>query len=180
MPTQPFSTPEMKPFKLACIQHGCPTDDVAANLGRALRQIRTAAESGANVVLVPEYATLRIFSKPTAEAAAEDFGIAPAGDFAAFDASKSPSATLRRMSAVARECGIWLFAGSYPERRDGWIYNTMPVFDPKGRLVATYAKTHLCDLPMMDDCKESDFISPGDDLINVETGRPAARKWICC
>jgi predicted amidohydrolase len=41
---------------------------------------------------------------------------------------------------MARRHGIWLIAGSYFEKRDGAIYNTTPVIDPSGEIVARYRK----------------------------------------
>jgi predicted amidohydrolase len=41
---------------------------------------------------------------------------------------------------MARRHGIWLVAGSYFEKRDGAIYNTTPVIDPSGEIVARYRK----------------------------------------
>ena len=175
----------MKPFRLACIQLGSETADKEANLTLALDMMKEAATNGAHMVLLPEYALLRNFNKTTAEAEAEDFGCTPETDFESFDVLQSPSPTLRRLSAAANEHEIWLFAGSYPERCNGSIYNTMPVFNPTGqqgmrinlmtkalagRLVTIYRKTHLCDLPFMDGVKESDFISSGSRLRTIETG----------
>lgn len=115
----------------------------------------------------------QIFEKTAAHADAEEFGCNPS-NASSFDVSKSPSNILKQLSAVAKECKIWLFAGSYPERDGSHVYNTMPVFDPTGKLVATYRKTHLCDLPFMDGVRESDFITPGQDFINVETGQSSS------
>ena len=44
------------------------------------------------------------------------------------------------LCAVAREHGLWLVPGSLYERRDGAIFNTTPVIDPQGRVVARYRK----------------------------------------
>jgi predicted amidohydrolase len=40
----------------------------------------------------------------------------------------------------ARRHGIWLIPGSVFEKRDGAIYNTTPVIDPQGEIVARYSK----------------------------------------
>ncbi|HSH40669.1 MAG TPA: carbon-nitrogen hydrolase family protein [Arenicellales bacterium] len=42
--------------------------------------------------------------------------------------------------AVARRHGIWLVPGSIYEMENGVIYNTAPVIDPKGSVVARYRK----------------------------------------
>lgn len=48
--------------------------------------------------------------------------------------------TERRLQALARETGMWLVPGSLYERRDGKIYNTTPVIDPDGEIIARYDK----------------------------------------
>lgn len=50
---------------------------------------------------------------------------------------------VRRFAQKAREHGVYLFAGSFVEVRDGKYYNTSILFDRQGRLVGTYEKTHL-------------------------------------
>ena len=41
---------------------------------------------------------------------------------------------------LAREHGLWVVPGSLYEKRDGAIYNTTPVIDPQGQVVARYRK----------------------------------------
>jgi predicted amidohydrolase len=41
---------------------------------------------------------------------------------------------------MAREHGIWFVPGSLYEKRDGAIYNTSPVINPKGEVIARYSK----------------------------------------
>tara|TARA_R110000868_G_scaffold325832_2_gene586708 strand:- start:8907 stop:9881 length:975 start_codon:yes stop_codon:yes gene_type:complete len=48
--------------------------------------------------------------------------------------------TERRLQALAQETGLWLIPGSLYERRDGKIYNTTPVIDPQGEIIARYDK----------------------------------------
>jgi predicted amidohydrolase len=42
----------------------------------------------------------------------------------------------------ARKNGIWLIPGSIFERRDGKIYNTAPVINPEGEVIARYSKQY--------------------------------------
>jgi len=55
-------------------------------------------------------------------------------------AVRLPGAVERRYCEVARELGIWLLPGSLYERRGGRIFNTAPLIDPAGRVVARYRK----------------------------------------
>jgi predicted amidohydrolase len=47
------------------------------------------------------------------------------------------------LSAAARANGVWLFAGTVPERDGDDVYNTAVVYDPAGRLAAVHRKVHL-------------------------------------
>ena len=48
---------------------------------------------------------------------------------------------VQALSALAADQGVWLIPGSVPELgEDGRIFNTALVFDPSGRLVASYRK----------------------------------------
>jgi predicted amidohydrolase len=44
------------------------------------------------------------------------------------------------LQAMAAQHRIWLLPGSLFEKRDGAIYNTTPVIDPKGEVIARYRK----------------------------------------
>jgi predicted amidohydrolase len=51
-----------------------------------------------------------------------------------------PGPAEQHYQELARRHGIWLVPGSLFEQRDGAIYNTTPVIDPQGRVVARYRK----------------------------------------
>lgn len=51
-----------------------------------------------------------------------------------------PGEAEARLCDIARRHGLWLVPGSLFERRDGRIYNTTPVIDPQGRVVARFSK----------------------------------------
>lgn len=48
--------------------------------------------------------------------------------------------TETRLQALAAETGLWLVPGSLYERRGGAVFNTTPVIDPQGEVVARYDK----------------------------------------
>lgn len=56
------------------------------------------------------------------------------------DAQPMPGPAETRFREVARETGVWLIPGSIFEARNGSIYNTAPVIDPEGEVVARYSK----------------------------------------
>ncbi|MEE6163470.1 MULTISPECIES: carbon-nitrogen hydrolase family protein [unclassified Mycolicibacterium] len=47
------------------------------------------------------------------------------------------------LSAAAAGAGVWLFAGTVPERDGEYLYNTAVVYGPDGRLAAAHRKVHL-------------------------------------
>ena len=51
-----------------------------------------------------------------------------------------PGVVEARFCELAAELGIWLLPGTLYERRRGAVYNTAPVIDPAGRVVARYRK----------------------------------------
>jgi predicted amidohydrolase len=72
---------------------------------------------------------------------------------------------------AARELGMWVLAGSFHETGpdDSRTYNTMPVFDRSGALVAAYRKIHLYDveIPGRVSYQESRTVAPGSDVAVV-------------
>lgn len=55
-------------------------------------------------------------------------------------AQKMPGPAENRFREIARKHGLWLVPGSIYERNEGLIFNTAPVIDPAGRVVARYRK----------------------------------------
>ena len=58
---------------------------------------------------------------------------------------------------MAREFDLWLVPGSLYENRDGRIYNTTPVIDPSGEVVARYRK-------MFPFAPLEEGVAPGDEF----------------
>lgn len=50
---------------------------------------------------------------------------------------------IKHFSQKARDLKIYLFGGSFVESFNGKYYNTSVLFDPRGKLIATYHKIHL-------------------------------------
>lgn len=75
-------------------------------------------------------------------------------------------------SDLAREYGVYLSAGSVPEKAtDSRIFNTAYVFDREGRQIAKHRKVHLFDIDVKggQKFKESDTLSPGGKLTTFDT-----------
>lgn len=80
--------------------------------------------------------------------------------------------TFGRLSALAAEHGVYLSAGSVPERdADGRIYNTAWVFGRDGSLLAEHRKMHLFDIDVKggQTFKESATLTAGDNVTVFDT-----------
>ncbi|MFF4181818.1 carbon-nitrogen family hydrolase [Streptomyces sp. NPDC001691] len=72
--------------------------------------------------------------------------------------------TAQTMAEAARDAGVWLHAGSIPERgEDGALYNTSLVFSPDGALARTYRKIHRFGF----DKGEAVLMGAGSDLVTA-------------
>lgn len=82
----------------------------------------------------------------------------------------------RALRDLAAKYGVWLAAGSVPERdADGRIYNTAYVFDRQGRQAAKHRKVHLFDIQVEggQHFRESDTLTPGraSTVFDTEFGK---------
>jgi predicted amidohydrolase len=134
------------------------TDDVQANLEVASGFVREAAAAGAELVALPEnFAFLR--REGTAIPCAQPLDGEIVG-------------TLR---ALARELGIWILGGSFPEALPGdeRVRNTSVLVSDAGEVRAVYRKIHLFDVDLRAQgggvFAESKFIAAGDDVVVAET-----------
>lgn len=156
------------PFTLAAVQLSS-TDDVDANLSKCRELVAAAADAGAKLVVLPEcFAYLsrreeqkRAISEVIDERVMDDPG---------------PGPILSATRDLATNNGVWLIGGGMAERRRGdddpsKVFNTAVVFDPAGKLVATYRKIHLfdVDIPGGARLRESDSTYPGEQLFVVDT-----------
>jgi predicted amidohydrolase len=81
-------------------------------------------------------------------------------------ATEVPGPITAELAAAARELNIWLHAGSFVERgADGALYNTSLLFDPRGKLRASYRKIHLFGY----DSEESSLLRPGNAVTVLQT-----------
>lgn len=78
---------------------------------------------------------------------------------------------LMEMGNLALKYGIYIVAGSVPEKFKDNIYNTSFVFDPKGHRIASHRKMHLFDINVEGGQRfmESDVLTPGDDFTTFDT-----------
>ncbi|MQY35903.1 2-oxoglutaramate amidase [Streptomyces sp. RB17] len=116
------------------------------------RRQRVAAlvreQAGADLVVLPELWTTGAF-------AYEEFGR---------EAEPLEGPTYETMAKAASDAGVWLHAGSIPERDpDGPLYNTSLIFSPSGEPAAAYRKIHRFGF----DKGEAVLMGAGRDLVTV-------------
>ncbi|GAA2911788.1 MULTISPECIES: carbon-nitrogen family hydrolase [Streptomyces] len=105
-------------------------------------------QAGADLVVLPELWTTGAF-------AYEEFGR---------EAEPLEGPTYEAMAKAASDAGVWLHAGSIPERDpDGPLYNTSLVFSPSGDLAAAYRKIHRFGF----DKGEAMLMGAGAELVTV-------------
>jgi len=87
--------------------------------------------------------------------------------------------TYNTLAALAKEYGVYLVAGSIPERDGDKIYNTAFVFSPKGEQIARHRKAHLFDIDVIGGQRfcESDTLTPGDEVTVFDT--PFGKIGLC-
>ncbi|KJK40330.1 acyltransferase [Streptomyces variegatus] len=121
-------------------------ESVEARRRRVAAMVREQA--GADLVVLPELWTTGAF-------AYEEFGR---------EAEPLEGPTYEAMAKAASDAGVWLHAGSIPERDpDGPLYNTSLVFSPSGDLAAAYRKIHRFGF----DKGEAVLMGAGTDLVTV-------------
>lgn len=121
-------------------------ESVEARRRRVTALVREQA--GADLVVLPELWTTGAF-------AYEEFGR---------EAEPLEGPTYEAMAKAASDAGVWLHAGSIPERDpDGPLYNTSLVFSPSGDLAAAYRKIHRFGF----DKGEAVLMGAGTELVTV-------------
>lgn len=139
--------------KIACCQM-TPINHLDTNLNTAKAMVEKAAGQGADFVVLPE-----MFVCPYCH-----------GNFSRV-AEPMEGYIYGQLSQLAADAGVYLFAGSVPERVDKRIYNTCYVFDRKGSCIGHHRKIHLFDVSIEGGIhfRESRVLSAGDTITVVQT-----------
>lgn len=139
-------------IKLAALQN-CAGVDVEENLMRIERLVNAAADDGAQLVAMPEFATA--------------YAIGDTGIWVDPHPQDShPS--LQRLCRLAKTRQIWLLAGSLGILApDGRTFNRSFLLNPEGGIAAFYDKIHMFDVDLAggESYRESDSIAPGGESV---------------
>ncbi|MEU6221016.1 carbon-nitrogen family hydrolase [Streptomyces sp. NPDC047022] len=128
-------------------------ESVESRRRRAASLVRDQA--GVDLVVLPELWTTGAFAYERFET----------------DAEPVDGPTCEAMAKAASDAGVWLHAGSIPERSgsdggstdDGRLYNTSLIFSPSGELAGVYRKIHRFGF----DQGEAVLMGAGSELVTV-------------
>lgn len=135
----------MSPLKVALIQQRCSSnrDD---NLATTAQMVRTAAASGAQLVVLQELHTSTYFCQVES---------LPLFDLA----EPIPGPSTGVLGKLAGELGVVLVASLFERRAAGLYHNTAVVFEKDGSIAGIYRKMHIPDDPGF---YEKFYFTPGD------------------
>ena len=82
--------------------------------------------------------------------------------------------TTSRIAAKAKQVNAYILSGSIVEKdKEGNLYNTSVLIDPKGNSIATYRKMHLVGFTIrgtsMGEGGEKNILKPGREIVAVKT-----------
>jgi predicted amidohydrolase len=153
-------------FTAACIQL-TSGPDIESNIEAAEVLIREAAGKGATLIVTPEVTDLICQGREDRLAKAR---------------TQDEHPGISRFSALAKELGIWLIAGSFLIKIDEErLANRCFVFNPQGAIAAQYDKIHMfyVDLPSGEQRHESALVRPGDRAVCCDTSFARLGLSIC-
>ena len=133
------------PYQVALVQMAMSADP-AANLDKAVAQIREAAGRGAKVVCLPE-----LFRSPY---------FCQTEDASLFDlAEPIPGPSTETLGWEARRSSVVILASLFERRAPGLGHNTTVVIGTDGAILGKYRKMHIPDDPAY---YEKFYFAPGD------------------
>ena len=118
------------------------------------RYVTEAASNGADVIALPE-----MWDCPYSN------------DYFREYAETADGETVKFMSDLAAELGVYLIGGSISEIDDDKVYNTAFCFDREGRMIGRHRNTHLFDIDVEGGIRfmESDTLTAGDSATVIDT-----------
>jgi len=129
-------------IKVATIQFNVTEGNRAYNLRRAEELMVAAAKDGTELLILPEMWS-------------SGFDFTHLADYS----EDGNGETVTFLRKLARELKIYIIGGSFAEKKNGKYYNTCPVIDEKGDIVAKYRKVHLFSHYL----NEHLYFQPGED-----------------
>lgn len=119
------------------------------NVANAEERIRDAADSGADLVVLPEIWNLGYFAFDNYAAGAEPID----------------GPTMSHLQSLADELDLHLHTGSIVEEDGDDFYNTSGLISPEGELLDTYRKIHTYGYGS----REQELLTPGERVVTIDT-----------
>jgi N-carbamoylputrescine amidase len=135
------------PFTVGIIQDAA-TNDMAANLDRAVEQVREAARRGSQIICLKELFNAPYFCKSQ--------------QCERFDYAESiPGPTTDTMQKLAKELKVVIIVPIFERQAAGVYRNSAAIVDADGSLLGVYRKMHIPDDPLFN---EKYYFTPGDAI----------------
>lgn len=144
--------------KIAAIQMASGTN-VSANLIEVGKQIVSAAQAGAQLIVLPESFAIMGFEDAAQVKIAEEDGSGPIQDF---------------LSEQAKKNKVWLVSGTIPLKSalEDKVYAACLIYNDNGKRVSRYNKIHLFDAHVeitKETYDESETVEAGNQVVVVDT-----------
>lgn len=142
----------MEKYNIAVCQMDSQNDK-QENLKTAGEMIAENAAKGAKIIAFPE--TMNFMGKGQR-----------------YQAETIPGQTTDFLCSKAKEYGVWLVSGSFPEiHESGNPLNTLVLIDPRGTIRCKYSKLHMFDVEIDNgpSYKESDYNTAGSEIVLADT-----------
>ncbi len=144
-------------LKLSALQMNSVTGNKQANLEKVYTLVSQNLEAGTDILILPEVWTVGWDCE----------------EFAKSAENINNSGVIKFLSKLAKKYHMYIIGGSFIRQADdGRLYNSCPVFNREGDLIALYDKNHLYSYC---GCNEGTYITPGDrgvivDIDGIKTG----------
>ena len=140
---------EKREVKVSMLQMSSVVGDIEANINKVKELTDYRLPSDSDVLVLPEVWTVgwdcscfRDSALPLGSGLVHDF-----------------------LSGIAKKYSVNIIGGSYITLEGGKYYNTCPVYDRGGNLIASYSKNHLYSYY---GCDEDKYVSVGDSPVMVD------------
>ncbi len=140
----------MRKITVAAVQMRCEKDR-QANLKKAEKMVRKAAEAGANVILLPELFEREYFCQQRCY------------EFYQYAEETEKNQAVQMGIRLAKELGVVLPISFY-EKDVNNLYNSIACIDADGKILGVYRKTHIPDDHYY---QEKFYFTPGDTGFRV-------------
>ncbi len=152
-----------KTVKVGLVQ-AAVSDDLKANLERAIEKINEAADRGAQIICLQELYRTKYFPREDRK------------DAARFS-EKIPGESTRAFSILAKERRAVIIVPLFEKAGEGVYYNSAAVIDADGKLLGAYRKIHIPHDPLF---YEKSYFKPGNKGYQVYRTRYAKFSVLIC